>query len=248
MPLETPWTINWLKKVYLTGIDLTDDQGNAFPDDIYQFGLDSAKQWLMNQLDIVIPKATYTDRHDFNSMQFGEWWLINLDRRPVRQIKEIHMQFGSMEVLQIPSSWITEVVPETGQVQLVPDSGTLMTWPLAQLAFYAASMLSTYGKVPGWYRVVYDAGYDTTEMPYDVLDLGGKHAAIHPLITAGNLIIGAGLASKTVAVDGVSQSVNTTLAPSASGYGSMLTQYRRDIDRDLPIVRRRFHGMPMRVV
>lgn len=82
----------------------------------------------------------------------------------------------------------------------------------------------------------------------DLLDLAGKMAAMYVLNPAGDLIVGAGIASKSQSVGGVSQSISTTSSPTNAGYGSRIIQYRKDITLELPIVRRRFHGMPLLVV
>jgi hypothetical protein len=82
-------------------------------------------------------------------------------------------------------------------------------------------------------------------MDHALLDLGGKMASMYTLNTAGDLIVGAGIASKSASMGGISQSVSTTSSATNAGYGSRIIQYRQDISKDLPNVRRRFHGMPI---
>ena len=252
----TPWTAEWLQKVFLFGVDLTDDDGNPYPDELWDQALAAAREWLATQLDITIPRVVVgggdpgdpqAERHDFSTVQFGEWWFMNVDRRPVHEIVEVKFKFGNQDVLTVPTSWFQQPDPLTGQLQLVPDPGELITWPLAQMSFYGAQTLSMYGKLPGWYQVKYSAGYNTSELPADLLDLGGKYASMYPLNTAGDLIVGAGIASKSVSMDGVSESVGTTSSATNAGYGARILQYRKDIDRDLPAIKRRYHGMPIRV-
>lgn len=82
-------------------------------------------------------------------------------------------------------------------------------------------------------------------MDYALLEIGGKVASFSILNPAGDLIAGAGIASKSQSVGGVSQSVSTTSSATNSGYGARIIQYRQDIEKDLPMIRRRFHGIPM---
>ena len=244
-----PWTVDWLKKVFLFGIDLTDDDGNAFPDELFDQGMNAALAWLSHALDIKIPRTQIVgERHDFRGVQHGEWWLIDLDHIPVASVEKVSFKFGQQEILDIPDDWILEVIKGTGQIQIVPNAGTLFTWPLAQFGFYSASMLSQYGSLPGWYSIDYTAGYDAAELPFDLLDIAGKWASGYPLNTAGDLIVGAGVASKSTSLDGASQSVSTTSSATNAGYGARINQYQKDIKEAIPILRRRYHGMQMKVV
>jgi hypothetical protein len=245
----TPWTADWLKGIFLAGVRLTDDNGQAFVSDLYTHALGRALDWLRENVNVRVPKATVTERHDFQQVAFGEWWMINLDERPVRQVKgspcKIEFQFGDQPIFECPNEWIQDFEAESGQVQIVPSSGTLATWPLAQFGFFTASMLSQFGKLPGWYKVTYIAGYDTEELPYDLLDLGGKKAAQFVLGIAQKHILGlAGLQSKSKSVDGVSQS----LSIGAGGFKPLIDQFQFDIDHDLPVVRRKYHGFQVKVI
>jgi hypothetical protein len=86
---------------------------------------------------------------------------------------------------------------------------------------------------------------DYWPIDHALLDMGGKIASMYSLNVAGDLIAGAGIASMSLSMGGISQSKSTTSSATNSGYGSRIIQYRQDIAKDLPMVRRRFHGMPM---
>lgn len=84
-------------------------------------------------------------------------------------------------------------------------------------------------------------------IPADILHLIGMYAACFPLNIAGDLIAGAGIASRSTSVDGLSSSVGTTASATNSGYGSRILIYVSEIKRLLPVVRRRYHGFSLRV-
>lgn len=72
------------------------------------------------------------------------------------------------------------------------------------------------------------AGQPLTHMAYPsaVLDACGLLAAMLPFDTAGDLIIGAGISSLSISMDGISQSIQTTSGVENSGYGARLIQYK----------------------
>jgi hypothetical protein len=66
-----------------------------------------------------------------------------------------------------------------------------------------------------------------TVLDYDPLlvDFVGLMASLLPLDTAGDLIIGAGISSQSLSMDGLSQSISTTSGVENSGYGARAVQY-----------------------
>ncbi len=353
--MERVWTIDWLKKVFLFGVDLTNDAGEFFPDEMWVQALRDSKQWLATQLDIQLPKATVTERKDFTPAQWREFAMMQLPRRPVQRVNKVTLNFGAGKIMDIPPEWVQMFHAESGQVQLVPTAGVTSSWPLQAMSYMRNWSLLTYSEVPGLYEVEYVAGYDipfeeltdfstdgmwipprditfngklrfkvptmptgksakfkitgtkiggtvpeTEELtvaglaigysvagwttvtkvealtgtglavpvgnvdiqgnfldetnadsyfaaPSDLIGLGGKYASCYQLNVAGDLIAGAGIASRSASIDGVSTSVGTTSSATNSGYGSRIIQYRKDIDKELPLIKRRYHGMPLGV-
>ena len=73
----------------------------------------------------------------------------------------------------------------------------------------------------------------TNPTPADLLDLVGIVASMLPLDTAGDLIAGAGIATTSISLDGISQSVGTTASATNSGYGARVIQYRKRLEVQL---------------
>lgn len=72
------------------------------------------------------------------------------------------------------------------------------------------------------------------QVPADVLDAVGNFASRNALNIAGDLIAGAGIASKSVSQDGLSQSINTTSSATNSGYGARIIQFEKYLDALMP--------------
>ena len=77
----------------------------------------------------------------------------------------------------------------------------------------------------------------------DLQDIGGKIAASYALNPAGDMIGGAGIASKSQSFGGVSQSISTTSSPENAGYSARLKRYDAEIKAAKIRIRKRFHGI-----
>jgi hypothetical protein len=86
------------------------------------------------------------------------------------------------------------------------------------------------------------------KFPDDIKDLVGKIASFGPLNIAGDLLGGAGIASQSISIDGLSQSFNTTSSATSAGYGARLIQYRQEIKDVVPTLQRYYHGVRAMVV
>ena len=86
----------------------------------------------------------------------------------------------------------------------------------------------------------------TARIADDVLHLIGMYASCFPLNTAGDLVAGAGVASRSIGIDGLTSSVSTTASATNAGYGARILQYQNDIKRLLPVVRNYYHGIELR--
>lgn len=72
------------------------------------------------------------------------------------------------------------------------------------------------------------------QVPADVLDAIGNFASRNALNIAGDLIAGAGIASKSVSQDGLSQNINTTSSATNSGYGARIIQFEKYLAALMP--------------
>lgn len=67
-------------------------------------------------------------------------------------------------------------------------------------------------------------------------------ASIHPLNVAGTTLVGDGIASKSISIDGLSQSITTTANSETLAYGNRVKAHQAEIDKLLPYVRGRYTG------
>ena len=230
-------TVQQLKEIYLTGIDLTDDRGNPFPDIMYEFGIRAAVSWLEEELAIKVRPAPLTELHDYSQANWQQMAFLQLDYYPVISVESLSMIWpSSNEPYTFPSEWI-RLQADAGQINLVPTSGTLAQAMIIS-GSYLPSILSNVPYVPNAIEAKYTAGFAYGALPASMRDLIGMKASFPIFSTAGDLIAGAGIANFSLSVDGLSQSVGTTSSATNSGYGARTLAYERRLKQEIPMLRK----------
>jgi hypothetical protein len=239
-------SVQELKEVFLFGLDLTDDAGNPFPDSMFEWGILAAIRFLERRLDIRIKKTVFTDeRYDYYRGDYLNWTIIKLRESPVISVERVAVTWPSnTEVIVFADEWI-QLRPDVGQVNVVPASGTLSQVLLTAGGSFLPLVAGGRDFVPNILEVDFTAGFEDGEVPHDIRDAVAKLAAFAPLNVAGDLIVGAGIASKSVSIDGLSQSVNTTSSATNAGYGARLVQYEKELKRSIPVLERYYKGIRM---
>ena len=236
-------SVEELKTNYLFGVDLSDDNGNEFPDSMFQFYIKSAVSWLEKRLDVPMrPLVIEDERHDFFRQDYRKWVWLQLLNKPVIAVDEIKLVLPTNQEVITYSNDCIFVDKTSGQVNIIPGSGQVL------LGSAGAWLPLLYGWVdflPDVFRVRYTAGFEKGKIPDDLRDLAGKIAALGPLNLAGDLVFGAGLAAESVSLDGLTTAIQTTQSPTNAGYGARIVEYWREIKHVMPELRRYYQGMRM---
>ena len=238
-----------LKANYLFGLDLTNDSGDEYPDSLYEWSIRSAVSWIEHRLDIPLTTKYFSnERHDYYREDYSHYIWIPLDHYPVIEVSQVQMVLPGEQVVQtFDEDWI-HLERESGQLQLVPGTGTAGSILMGASGAWLPLIYGNNKFIPGVFRVNYTAGFAVGEVPPVLRDLVGKVSSFGPLNIAGDLLGGAGIASQSLSLDGLSQSFNTTSSATNSGYGSRILQYEREIKQIIPTLQRFYKGLRMVVV
>ena len=244
--LASIMTVDELKAIYLTGVDLTDDKGNPFPDIMFDFAIRAAIHRAEIVLDLECRPTWHDDRYDFDAQLWQAWGIIHLNHNPVIQVDYVKMYWPSAnDPYEFPDEWI-RLNRDGGYLTLVPTSGTL-TQAMSISGVYMPIMLSRVPFIPEALNVRYQSGFAIGTLPYQIREMIGKMACFPILNTAGDLIAGAGIANFSISMDGLSQSIGTTSSATNSGYGARLTQFTKELKDQIPDLRRYYKGAGLRV-
>ena len=239
-------SIEEVKTIYLWGIDLTDDDGNPIPDSAYRHYIRSAVSWVEAKLDIKLtPTVIDEEAHDFFRQDYYKYLWIKLDEVPIISVEQIRLVLPTeTEVIVFQDDWIRVNQP-AGQITIIPGNGQLAIIALGQTGAWLPMIYNWADFIPDVFRIQYTAGFPKGGVPAVLKDLVGKMASFGPLNIAGDLLGGAGIASQSISLDGLSQSFNTTSSSTNAGYGARLLQYTKEIKEVVPQLRRTFHPITL---
>lgn len=228
-------TVAQLKATYLFGVKTRDlETGEDYPEESYQNAIDTAVSLIEHYLDISIsPVRNYIEYKDYRINDYSEWGYIMLDNFPVHQITRMRLVYFRDEnaepivAQEIPIAWL-RLSPHDGIVRMIPTSrfpGNLQI--NANGGFFPELLRS--GMLPHSWEIQYDYGFCDGQIPILMNQAILMIAAILVLITSGHLAAGAGIASKSISLDGLSQAIATTNSAENSAFSSTI----RDISEKL---------------
>ena len=152
-------------------------------------------------------------------------------------------------IFTFPQSWLRVTTPERASVAIVPAIGSL---PSQVLGGGGALPLLVHTRgaqsFPDLLHVDYKAGFAVGGVPDDIVHAIAMLASFNILNPAGDMIVGAGIASTPISLGGLSQSINTTSSATNSGYGARIQAYERDLKALIPALKGAYRGVSLGVV
>ena len=160
MPLQQIVTPDWVRKVFLYGVDLTNDEGEPYPDELWLHSIDSAIAIVEAQFDLDLSshrRAVIDERYDTVDWSSESWHLIMLRHRPVTRVNRLAIRYGDRTASALPSSWVHIASKKAGQIQIIPgpEGFAGFNFALGGIGFE----LTNYRYVPGWFEIDYETGF-----------------------------------------------------------------------------------------
>lgn len=156
-----------LKNTLLVGINLQDDNGVDYPDELFEDAIDQAISTIETELGISItPYKTRGERHDAVSQNRRAWWSMMLDRRPLKSVENLAISYGNYPETDIPSEWINITSENASSVSLIPTSATLGTFNFNNaipLLIDPISNFTYHERVPAYFKFDYTSGFNFIE-------------------------------------------------------------------------------------
>ena len=96
--------------------------------------------------------------------------------------------------------------------------------------------------IPNYWTIEYCTGFNV--IPEDLLDVIGKLASIGIFNIAGDIVLGqAAIANYSLSIDGLSQSIGTTMSAENSAYSARIKMYKDEIKDSLAKLRSYYRGV-----
>lgn len=163
MPFTDILTPDFIRTNYLYGVDLTDDDGVAYPDSLFYTSIISALEWMEAELSIVLQanKRTRQERHDVRSWEGDTYYLKTLDHRPILTINEAGIRFAAFQQSVLPNSWVHVTSPRHGQIQIMPGPEGLEGFSFSGgVPILGIDVLVPREYTPRWFQFDYTAGFE----------------------------------------------------------------------------------------
>lgn len=253
--LPYPLSPEWLKAVFCIGVDATDEDGEEFPREQALMSLSAAAAGIGALLNLDLQGlSTYTgEMHDAVPTDRGSFFLKRLRHRPVREILKVALRYGNWPEVELPvgaDGWVHIRNENSGRIEIIPGptaltgSGAAVPYIMGFLGTQMEREWRT-TRMPGWLRVTYTAGYDGTTypLPDDILQAIGLRAAKPILISAGDLILGPGIANESLSFGGLSQSIGSTASAENNAYSAQIKENQKQYDEILSDLKARYRAV-----
>lgn len=251
-------------KSQMFGVAVIDPStGEEMGDEYYLQAINSAIANAEKVFDIRILPRLVTERKDFYQNDFNSYGYLHMNNRPLLQVEDFKMQAYNRTVLNYQNDW-WRVNCIQGSIQLMPSLlGALGAGvPYGQVTMGQAPWLgfppvaNNQGYAPQMFEVNYVAGmlpqerdgvFQEWELHPDLKFLILKESAKSILEVWGRLIIGAGIASRSLDIDGLSESVVTTQSAMYGGASADIIQLDADI-KNLTEGLKAYYGLNLGII
>lgn len=229
-------SVTELWELFLYGIKIQGGEGSNFSDESMRFYLVAAQREIENYYNLKFIKQLADQTITYYRTDYWQTFPILQTNYPVREPLSMIGMLNKMEQIVYPQGWLfCEYDTLMGQgkrrISVVPTgSSTRGNAEIILTGITSQVGMQRFNMIPDYWRIQYITGWDIDQMPMDLINVVGMVASFGPLGIAGDLILGsAGIASQSLSIDGLSQSISTTASATNAGYGARLIQYEKQI-------------------
>lgn len=241
--------------LYLYGIKIQAGDGTAFSTESMRFYIQAAQQEIENFFNLkLVYQFIALEKLTFYRADYWQSFPILFTNYPVNKPISLTGRFNQLEQISYPTQWLTNTQNSYGQykrrVSIVPTGTAVATANAEVILSGLTTQLGSqhFLMIPDYWDLQYITGFKLDQMPMDLINLTGKLASFGPLGIAGDLILGAGIASQSLGVDGLSQSISSTSSATNTGYGARLVQYKREIKATISRIKLVYDEIKMSVL
>lgn len=231
-------------KAYMFGLSVTDPRTNKpIGDEFYENAIQSAMAQVEQELDIAIFPRLEVEHQDYHSENFNSYMYTHVYKRPIIQVENLKMEMSGRGIYSYPSKWWT-VYNLSGHIEIMPTplmqsgnnfmGGSVYPYPVASVIrpgtgkTFAPQMIHV-EYIAGLLPRKHGAYNRQWEMPATLEKMILKVAVREIFQLWGRLLIQPGLASTSISMDGISQSMGTTQSAMYGAVSADITQINADI-------------------
>lgn len=222
--------------LYLYGIKIQAGDGTAFSSESMRFYIQAAQKEVENYFNLkLMLQFIGQEKLTYYRADYWQSFPILFTNYPVNKPISLTGRYNNIEQISYPTQWLTTHQNSYGmykrRVSIVPTGSASVTANAEVILSGITTQLGSqhFRMIPDYFDIQYITGFDIENFPMDLINLVGMLACFGPLNIAGDLILGAGIASQSLGVDGLSQSISSTSSATNAGYGARILQYNKQI-------------------
>lgn len=158
-------TVQLLKDTYVQGVDLTLDNGDPYPDVLFESAIDQAIAMVEKELEITLdPTIIEGERHDADAIDANALWPIPLDTKPLREVTGLQLQLGNNSPATLPLDWVTVSTYAQASIKIIPTSTSYGVISFnSGVPMLIGDVFSPYRKFADYFKLSYVAGFTFEE-------------------------------------------------------------------------------------
>ena len=174
--------------------------------------------------------------------------FIALKKRPAIEVTVIKATFpNNRDLVEYPKEWYV-LEKESSQIQLSPVEGTFNGLIVTNGGSYVPLLFGTKEYWPHLFEIEYRAGFCDDQIPVILNEIIGLEAAMGIFEILGDIVLGPGVASESVNLDGAGVSKNLTSSAMYSAYSARIESYRKKLDKYKEIARKYYNAIPSVII
>ncbi len=233
---------------FFHGIALCDDRGRVLPFTTIEDKIRAAQDLVEKTLAVKFQRQIIFEIRDFIRDEYTSWGFSKTTF-PITEVLTGGFKgfLNNIEQISYPDDWIS--IDQTSEeyllnrtIHLVPSGSSAEINSIVVFAGITPH-LGFFGlyNIPNYWHINYCTGF--TNIPAELLEFMGRLASIYIFAILGDIVLGAGIASQSLSVDGLSQSINTTQSAENSAYSARVRQYAGELKLQLPDMKLRYKGI-----
>ena len=239
-----------LLEKYFHGISICTKDGKRIPEDTIKQKILAAQRMVETSMSIKLQRTVVSETRDFLKQEYDYWGFMQVTY-PVAQVLELTGFLGLTKQTEYPLEW-TSTFEESEQdllrrtIHIVP-AGAVTAQTNSIIFVGITPNAGFYGvpSIPNYWTIKYCTGFE--RVPAELFDLVGKIASIQLFAITGDIVLGSGIASQSLGLDGLSQSIQTTQSAENSAHSARIRQYQSELKVDIPRLVNYYKGISFMV-
>lgn len=236
-----------LEARYFHGIALQDPAGNPIQEETMEFYIRAAQAEFEGYLNLKLNKQVIEETGSYYRGDYAQHGHLEVSY-PVNKAFSLTGFMGKIEAIKFPEGWLSiaksnDDFAANRTINIVPTSNETPQHS-ATVAYSGLSANLHYlgnKSIPNYWTATYCTSFN--RIPEDIVDAVGKLASLNLFHVLGDILIGAGIASSSIGIDGLSQSISTTSSATSAGFGSRVHAYLAELKRALPMLKAKYDSI-----